>query len=297
MIDKLAKITVRAPGEVLYPAAFLLLAGIGYIDYSTGYFARVSGLYLLPVFLVGLVGKKQGLVMAVAATLVGAMSDAFDKPRSVTDLIFLWNVFMNFFVYTVFVIVLSHFKNEFSLQTNQARRDQLTGLYNLTGFYELATAQLQKSRQLDQPLSLIYLDCDNFKNINDTRGHAAGDLLLQTIARTMTTVLRKPDLVFRWGGDEFVAVLPDTGQHGAKKAAEKLQPALMLAMEANGWPVTFSIGVAVFLQLPENLDDMLRKADGAMYQVKRAGKNAIRCEVFETNSPPPDGKKKRAEKK
>lgn len=280
MLEKYVKNILQAPAHLLLPGAFILLLFIGYVDYVTGYYARISGLYLIPVFLLGLINRNYGLAMALAATIVGGMTDYFDKPRNISDIIFFWNIFMNLFVFSTFAVLLTMFKNEFSAQTNQARRDQLTGLYNLTAFYELAGIELQKSSRSAQSLTVIYLDCDNFKVVNDTAGHAAGDTLLKIVAQTMTDVLLDTDLVFRWGGDEFIAVLPDTGPKAASKAAEKLHPALRTAMQAGNWPVTFSIGVAVFQQLPTDLDDMLRKADGVMYEVKRSGKNATKHTLF-----------------
>ncbi len=129
-------------------------------------------------------------------------------------------------------------------------------------------------------MTVLYADVDHFTPVNDRLGHAEGDALLCAVASTAMREVRALDVVARLGGDEFALLLPETGLAAARQATERLQAALAREMAGRDWPVTFSIGAMTYLDPPASTDEMLRHADGLMYQVKRDGGNAVRHDVY-----------------
>jgi diguanylate cyclase (GGDEF)-like protein/PAS domain S-box-containing protein len=156
-----------------------------------------------------------------------------------------------------------------------ARCDALTGLANRRAFYERAEQERKRAARYRRPISLAYVDLDNFKQVNDTHGHEAGDQLLINVAKVLGT-LRSDDMAARLGGDEFAVLLPEAGDAAAAFVIHKLQRMLTAAMHEKNLPVTFSIGLVTFDPVPENTEQMVQKADDLMYEVKKHGKNAIR---------------------
>lgn len=156
-----------------------------------------------------------------------------------------------------------------------ARTDVLTGLANRRSFYESLQMERSRTVRYGRPITLAYVDLDNFKRVNDTLGHSVGDELLVCVASLLRNTLRASDLVGRLGGDEFAVLLPETGAQAAESLLQKLALVLNDAMRARNWPVTFSIGAAAFLDNPVPVEEMIRTADELMYSVKKSGKNRI----------------------
>ena len=156
----------------------------------------------------------------------------------------------------------------------QAMVDPLTRLFNRRAFFEAAERVLKRARMGEQKIALLLLDLDHFKSINDNYGHSHGDQVLVQFAETLRGNLRPSDVLARFGGEEFVCLLPEIGFEGGVVLAERLR----LAVEAtsiggDGPGYTVSIGVA---EDPEtNLDGLIQKADTALYQAKRGGRNRV----------------------
>lgn len=157
-----------------------------------------------------------------------------------------------------------------------ARTDPLTGLNNRRAFFELGAAELQRLGRQRLPVTVVYVDCDHFKEVNDSRGHAAGDRLLGEVAQALAGAVRRTDLLARLGGDEFAVLLPGASADDARRAVESLRGRLALAMRAGGWPVTFSLGVATWDAAPATVGAALELADVLLYEAKRAGRDAAR---------------------
>jgi diguanylate cyclase (GGDEF)-like protein len=161
-----------------------------------------------------------------------------------------------------------------------ATTDALTGLLNRRAFIEAVERERARSDRHAFPLSLLLLDVDHFKRINDVHGHAAGDAVLQGVARVLESVARRSDFVGRWGGEEFVVALPQTGEAGARVAAERLRRALAAATHRGPAPeceplqVTGSIGIASS-EAPWSVDALVGAADEAMYSAKSRGRNRV----------------------
>ncbi|MGD9661583.1 MAG: diguanylate cyclase [Porticoccaceae bacterium] len=159
---------------------------------------------------------------------------------------------------------------------NIARTDALTGLSNRRAFMELAEHLITLCKRSQQPVALIILDLDHFKRINDTYGHAMGDLVLQHTARIIESMLRESDICARLGGEEFAVLMPNTSHEGGRTVAEKLCQAIE-GESASGQlaccKITASLGV-VWSKKPD-LEAMLLNADKAMYRAKQMGRNRV----------------------
>jgi diguanylate cyclase (GGDEF)-like protein len=165
-------------------------------------------------------------------------------------------------------------------ERNLSRSDPVTGVANTRAFYEWSATEVERARRYHRPITFVYVDCDDFKVVNDQHGHAAGDEVLREVANALQDVVRDLDLVARIGGDEFAVVLSETDRTGALVAVGRLREGLQGAMARRGWPVTFSMGVASFLAGVTSVEDALRKADDLMYFAKRRGKSAVEFATF-----------------
>jgi diguanylate cyclase (GGDEF)-like protein len=157
-----------------------------------------------------------------------------------------------------------------------ARIDVLTGLSNRAHFQERAAAELSRARREDAPVTMMLADVDHFKLINDTHGHDAGDRMLAAVARCMASTLREHDLLARWGGEEFMALLPATGGAEACTIAERVRQAVAsttVVVDGNPLSVTLSFGLAEVQA--GDLQAATRRADDALYVSKRSGRNRM----------------------
>jgi diguanylate cyclase (GGDEF)-like protein len=161
----------------------------------------------------------------------------------------------------------------------QAVTDALTGLANRRQFYEVLGREYERAQRFGQPVSLILLDIDDFKLINDSRGHLAGDAVLHSVAATLAEVIREIDLAARYGGEEFAVLLPQTGPEGAANLAERLRSEIAARSIRFGTDeitgVTASFGVAAGPVNEQTQIDLIASADAALYQAKREGKNHV----------------------
>ena len=165
-----------------------------------------------------------------------------------------------------------------SCERRLARFDHLTGVLNGRAFQEILEAEVQRSLRYHHPLTLAYLDCDNFKPVNDQYGHEVGDRVLRILAQTIQGNLRQSDRIARVGGDEFVVLLPTISCASAQQVFDKLQDKVSQAMKANAWPVTLSVGAVTYDEPDLAADVMLKEADRLMYESKKGGKNRI-CHI------------------
>jgi len=155
--------------------------------------------------------------------------------------------------------------------------DTLTGLFNRSRFLEQGEAEIVRARRQDRCIAVLMLDVDHFKRINDTHGHAAGDVALKMVAAIISRELRSIDVCGRLGGEEFAVILPETEGTGAMQAAERLRLAVanesMRVTNEVVLNVTISIGVTILADQDANIDHLLARADGALYEAKRGGRN------------------------
>jgi len=162
-----------------------------------------------------------------------------------------------------------------------SQTDPLTGLPNRRALRFRLSDEMRRATRYASPVSLVLLDIDGLKRINDEGGHGAGDRLIRQVATSIRATLRNSDLGARWGGDEFAIVMPNAGAAAARHLAERLMTHLHEQQASDtGAPVTVSIGLATFDPTTggdPNVEDLARAADGALYAAKAAGRNRIRA--------------------
>ena len=166
---------------------------------------------------------------------------------------------------------------EVDLYTSKAYLDGLTEVFNRRAFEEFGKKFLEKMVGIGKPVSVLMIDIDNFKDINDSFGHQVGDMILSEVAQVIRETLRDSDMVFRYGGEEFVVILPGTNLSGALKAAENVRRRVELAsFKVNGREVrlTVSIGAAEGKK-GESVEDLIERADKSLYIAKKTGKNRV----------------------
>ena len=154
--------------------------------------------------------------------------------------------------------------------------DSLTGLWNMRMFSSLMRKEACRSFRYDRPFAIIMLDADNLKPVNDNHGHEAGSAMIKLVAESLQTTFRESDIIARFGGDEFVVLLPETTSVGAVIAAERVRRAIEstpLSTEAGEVRITVSAGVADFPSHGRKVDEIINKADKALYESKKNGKN------------------------
>jgi diguanylate cyclase (GGDEF)-like protein len=156
-----------------------------------------------------------------------------------------------------------------------ATYDHLTGALNRQALEERILAELERARRYSNPFSLIMLDIDDFKQINDTLGHLAGDRVISSVAAILQQNIRVVDSVGRWWGEEFVILLTETREQEAALVADKLRKALADNVIDGVAKVTASFGISTF-QKDDSLDTMINRADDLLYSAKRGGKNQVR---------------------
>ena len=160
--------------------------------------------------------------------------------------------------------------------------DSLTGLSNRRHFFDALENDIARAQRYHYPLALILLDLDHLKYINDTFGHPEGDKMIRETARAMLQVSRHTDLPARYGGDEFVFLLPHTSLAGAKRLAERLLRNIRRIQLPDGTPLSISAGGTVLASNKENGDALVARADLALYQAKQAGRGCV------VSIPPPE---------
>ncbi|HTC19962.1 MAG TPA: GGDEF domain-containing protein, partial [bacterium] len=168
----------------------------------------------------------------------------------------------------------------FAKVEEMALRDTLTGLYNRRYFHQILDYELNRAKRYHQPLSLIFIDLDHFKEINDSFGHSVGDQFLKQIAQKLNSLFRTTDLLARYAGDEFVAVLPATNSEGAMILARRLQETVanyQIMVRGRTLQVSVSIGVDTY-EGSEGIGGMtfIDRADKAMYEAKAHGRNCVK---------------------
>jgi diguanylate cyclase (GGDEF)-like protein len=256
---------------------------IGWIDYYIPPEISVAIFYLIPISLATwLVGKYTGLLVSLTSAITSLLVNQSVYKYPVHPFVHYWNtiVILAFFLLTNYLLV----KLRITLHNleNLARTDALTGLTNRKFFLDTVNNEINKALRHQEPLTLAYVDIDDFKKINDQFGHVVGDRLLCLVADTASNTLRTIDLISRIGGDEFAILLPRTGYESAEIVLHRVQKVLLASMKQQGLAVTFSIGAVTFSDPPHSVNEIIEKADNLMYIAKKKGKNLLQHELSVT---------------
>lgn len=172
-----------------------------------------------------------------------------------------------------------------------ATTDSLTCVANRGHLLAMGEQEFSRARRYQRPLSVLMLDIDRFKQINDNYGHAMGDEALKAIARAIADSLRKGDCLGRFGGEEFVVFLPETDLAAAMKIGDRIRltiAEISFFSDENSWQITASIGVAAYTFQDETIDDLIKRADKALYCAKHQGRDRVVAISADVDFPTPD---------
>ncbi|MBI2807858.1 MAG: diguanylate cyclase [Planctomycetes bacterium] len=262
-------------GLVLGVACLALVAIIALLDLATGPELSFAIFYLVPIALAAWWGGfAQGILFSVACAVGWHFVEAADG-STFTPAIQLWNGTARFGIFIITSSLLSRLRLSLYLEKKLARSDPLTGAVNGRTFYEKFSLTIEHALRANQPLTLAYIDLDQFKWINDNLGHPVGDRLLCDLVRVVQENTRAIDLLARLGGDEFALLLTDCGEADARATLERIRERFVQETRKKKWPVTLSIGAATFSTPARDIDSLVRKVDELMYRAKKAGKNRV----------------------
>lgn len=259
----------QASERVLLGSALGLVVLIGLADWLTGPEIAASIFYLIPVAVVAWRGWRAtaaGLSLLSAATWLAADVGAgqfYSHPA-----IPYWNASVRLGFFITVAITLVSLREALDRERALARTDPLTGLHNMRSFLELSTVASERARRHRDAYSILFIDINGFKAINDGSGHAAGDAVLIEVAHKLKQRLRRTDLLARAGGDEFVVLLERTTASAAERLADELRT--HVTASAADQRVSLSIGVAESTTADGDVEAVLRAADQAMYRSKAA---------------------------
>ncbi|MBK6744627.1 MAG: GGDEF domain-containing protein [Hydrogenophilales bacterium] len=249
---------------------FLGLARVG----TDAQFAFASAA-IIPIFLVTWAGGfRHGFLASAFAVAMWVVSDvwvAWDADHAWIQGV---NGMTRLATYSFVAWLTARIRAMHARELELSRLDPLTGLRNRRAFMELGEMEVARAARYAQPLALAYLDLDNFKQLNDRFGHAAGDAALVAVGRALDATMRGSDAVARLGGDEFAVILQGIDRSKADQAGERIAGAVANALTSHR-PVTASMGIAVFEQPPGDFQTMLKAADALMYEVKQTGKGRV----------------------
>jgi diguanylate cyclase (GGDEF)-like protein len=266
------------PGAVAIASGMIFFVAAG--DRLTGSEALFTVLYLAPVaFGTWFASVRAGILLSALSAVISLELDLAGRAHPLRPTVVAWNFLVLFGVFLALALVLDALRDRLAQEQEMARTDALTGIPNRRSFLESATLEVARARRHGRPLTIAFLDCDNFKLVNDLHGHATGDALLAKVGRTLRGSTRAVDTVARLGGDEFGLLLPETDGPTARALVDRLRTTLLGAMRESRWAVSFSVGAVTFEEAPGAVDEMLNLADALMYESKRAGKDAVRHEV------------------
>lgn len=246
----------------------------------TGIEIRIFPLYFLPLVLSAwLLPRIVTIAYALIASLIWALVMYYSGREYSTGSIWLINFVTQSVAFLLVSLLVSTLHRVIDNERRLSRTDLLTGLPNRRDFFERSAQIVELCRRNNRPVTLGYIDLDNFKKANDTLGHEHGDSLLQAVAETFRSHLRTTDLCARMGGDEFVVLLPETDVELALPILERIREVLASNAQFTRSDVTASIGAVTYLKVPSVVDDMIAKADEMMYRAKSGSKNSVHIEI------------------
>jgi len=264
-----------------FVASVLAVGFLGVTDCISGSELSFSIFYLIPISFATLFnGRTMGFLVSVLSAATWLAADLASGGHYSHVVIPYWNTAVRLGYFSLHTVLLSVLLGMIEQMRVLALRDPLTGASNWRFFEETGRREIERMRRSKKPMTLSYIDLDNFKLVNDSFGHGAGDDLLKMVVDTIQSNIRPTDLLARAGGDEFALLFPDTDVQGSRMILTRLREAFNTTITGKDYPVTMSIGSVTFTVLPSSLEAMLAKADGLMYAVKKEGKNNIKHEQW-----------------
>jgi diguanylate cyclase (GGDEF)-like protein len=274
--ENLDRLMRRLPDVLLLAFGLAVVAGITACKLTVGQSVPMVDFLLIPVVWVGWFARRRtcGYVLAVTAAGLSAVvavvgvTHASPGAASVAAL-------ARLALYLVILALLGMMRRERVAHQRAATTDPQTGAANTRAFRTSAHAEVLRSQRFAHPLSLAYLDVDDFKTINDTFGHTEGDHVLFEVGHMMRTTVRTTDVVARVGGDEFAILMPETRAGEARAVVDRVRRELDRLTVRDGGRIRFSVGLVTFERPPASLDELTAAADELMYRAKHGGKDRV----------------------
>ncbi len=275
MADPIVRIPLirRFPNGGPLVVGVVLATGIATVDWVTGPEVSLSLLYVIAVMSVTWLGtRRHGALVAGLAASQSLLAAHAGSGLTSSDL---WNGSMLLGVLAVVTILVGALRTALVDQRRHATLDPLTGAMNRRAFALIAERERLRAGREGSPLSLAYFDLDDFKAVNDALGHSAGDGVLKAFASAVENSVRGTDLFARFGGDEFVLLLPDTDAREAVVVVDRVRRLLAEAGNVDDRALTTSVGLATFRFPPSTVDGMIAAADDLMYQAKNRNGDTV----------------------
>ncbi|MDH3423543.1 MAG: GGDEF domain-containing protein, partial [Gemmatimonadota bacterium] len=241
---------------------------------------RVFPLYYAPLaVLAWRSGRDGALVATVGCTASWVASNAWAGLAYSLTLVWIINTLMQLLSFLVVGLLIAAVRDALLREQGRSRTDPLTAMLNRAGFYEEAARLVALCRRTGRPVTVAYIDLDNFKAVNDSLGHEAGDDVLRTVAGLLRVAIRPSDVAARLGGDEFVVLFPEIGPSEAAATLERIRASLAAALDRGPLSVTGSIGAVTFVTVPARVEDIVSLGDSRMYLAKAGGRNRVSLHV------------------
>ncbi len=272
--------TSSIKSNALFLALLILTFLLGVVNHWLGYEISFSIFYWMPILLAAwFLGPKRAAFFATLSAGLWFNVDTSDGRVYSHALIPIWNGFMRLAMFSIIIYFACRLKRELQNEREMGRRDSLTGLFNFRYLSEAMDSEIRRSLRFKKPFSVMYIDLDNFKRVNDEFGHDQGDIFLAVVANVFRDCFRHYEVIARVGGDEFVVLLPETDADQVRAPIVRLMAKLRDEIGKRAPFVTFSIGVFVCTKSLFAAREIISQADGLMYRVKTAGKNNFLIKV------------------
>jgi diguanylate cyclase (GGDEF)-like protein len=268
-----SRLIERFPNAVPVLIGVILSSGIAVIDRLTGPDVSFSLLYVLAVMTATWLGtRRHGMLVAGLAASQSLYAASRTAPLHGADA---WNALTQLATLVLIAVLLAALRDTLERQRVHATQDSLTGALNRRAFQLLAERERLRAGREGTPLSVAYFDIDDFKDINDIEGHAAGDAVLGRFADSVMEVVRGTDVFARIGGDEFVLMLPATDARQSMLVVDRVRDLLRDVSRDHSSALTASVGLATYRFPPSTVEAMVVGADRLMYEAKERGGDTV----------------------
>ncbi len=264
----------------LYSLVLVIFDGV--VDYLTGYEMTYFIFYVLPVMLAAWYGNRGlGWIVAIISGSVWLAVDIIDGHPYSHSWYPYWNAMVRLSFFILATQLVSAIRMRLEIEKTLARVDELTDAPNRLAFREKCDVLFPLANRKQSPMALGFIDIDDFSNLNDKHGHGFGDVVLRTVANILKDNMRKTDVFGRIVGNEFAVLLPNTDPGTAREMFAKLHLLLIEKAKVEGWPIGFSIGVAVIENPDISTDQAMEFADNLVHRVKKNDKSSLLCEEYD----------------
>jgi diguanylate cyclase (GGDEF)-like protein len=270
----------RLRAGVVSSLAALSILGLGLTAARVPLGLDLNLLLVVPVAIAtAAAGFDRGVSLGLFATAVWTATDLLDGVTGGT--VVAGNAALRTLGLLFVIVMVDTTMRQLRLASLLSWTDELTGLPNRRAFLDRAELELARMRRTGTPTTVVYLDVDGFKGVNDHHGHEVGDDVLRRIGHALRSRVRATDVAARLGGDEFVLLLTDTDAAAAEPLLRQLQRGVAADASPDDTPITASIGAVTFLSPPASVNALLRAPDGLMYEAKRDGRSALQHAVHD----------------